>query len=408
MVKRIAALVFIYLCTVVAWMILGATVEVRTNLQDTKLRRAVGQLWGTVQRQSAPTVHYETFRETKVEKTRGAETILETRREAVRHNVPLEGSDIDVKIHSEPRRKGLLWYSTYQVSYTGRYRIANHSKESRTLNVEFSFPSQGAVYDDFHFLVGGREIGNVKSVDGRLVRGVKLEPGGEQTVTVSYVSQGMDEWWYQFGTDVTQVKNFTLNMETDFDGFDFPESGISPTRKERRGSGWDLGWSYVNLLSGVQLGLAMPEKINPGPWVSRVTFAAPISLFLFFFLLFIITTRKEVRIHPMNYFFLGAAFFAFHLLLAYLADHISVQWALMISSAVSIVLVVSYMRIVTGSRFAFLEVGLSQFVYLVLFSCTFFLQGFTGLAITVLCIVTLFIVMQYTAHVDWEKVFQRK
>jgi len=408
MVKRIAALVFIYLCTVAAWIILGATVQVRTNVQDTKLRREVGQLWGTVQMQSAPTVHYDTYQETKVEKTRGAETILETRREAVRHDLPLEASDIRVRLQSEPRKKGLLWYATYRVSFEGTYRIANTSGERRTLRVVFSFPGQGAVYDDFHFRVGGKEIGDVTTADGKLFQGIELEPGGEETVTVSYVSQGLDEWWYRFGDDVTQVKSFSLTMETDFDGFDFPESGISPTSKERAGGGWRLTWAYVNLLSGVQIGLAMPSRINPGPWVSRVTFAAPISLFLFFFLLFIITTRKEVRIHPMNYFFLGAAFFAFHLLLAYLADHLPVAWALLIASAVSIVLVVSYMRIVTGSRFAFLEVGLSQFVYLVLFSCSFFLDGYTGLAITVLCVATLFIVMQYTARVDWEKAFQKK
>ena len=50
--------------------------------------------------------------------------------------------------------------------------------------------------------------------------------------------------------------------------------------------------------------------------------------------------------------------------------------------------------------------GLSQFVYLVLFSYTFFFEAYTGLAITVLCILTLFVVMQYTARVDWASAFK--
>ena len=53
-----------------------------------------------------------------------------------------------------------------------------------------------------------------------------------------------------------------------------------------------------------------------------------------------------------------------------------------------------------------LETGLSQFVFLVLFSYTFFFAGYTGLTITILCIVTLFIVMQATGRLDWHKVFE--
>ena len=109
----------------------------------------------------------------------------------------------------------------------------------------------------------------------------------------------------------------------------------------------------------------------------------------------------------MNYFFIGAAFFSFHLLLAYLVDHISIHLAFWICSLVSIFLVVSYMRLVVGARLAFVEIALSQLVYLVFFSYTFFFKGYTGLAITILCICTLFVVMQFTGRVDWDKVFAK-
>jgi hypothetical protein len=48
-----------------------------------------------------------------------------------------------------------------------------------------------------------------------------------------------------------------------------------------------------------------------------------------------------------------------------------------------------------------------QFVYLVLFSYTFFFERYTGLAITVLCILTLFIVMQFSGKVDWDSLFRK-
>jgi inner membrane protein involved in colicin E2 resistance len=107
----------------------------------------------------------------------------------------------------------------------------------------------------------------------------------------------------------------------------------------------------------------------------------------------------------MNYFFLATAFFAFHLLLAYLVDHISIHLAFVICSIVSVFLVVSYLRLVVGMRFAAVEAGGAQFLYLVLFSYAFFFKGFTGLAITIGSILTLFAVMQMTGRINWREKF---
>jgi hypothetical protein len=43
----------------------------------------------------------------------------------------------------------------------------------------------------------------------------------------------------------------------------------------------------------------------------------------------------------------------------------------------------------------------------VLFSYAFFFKGFTGLAITIGSIVTLFVVMQLTGRIRWEEKFAR-
>lgn len=56
-------------------------------------------------------------------------------------------------------------------------------------------------------------------------------------------------------------------------------------------------------------------------------------------------------------------------------------------------------------RFAVVEASLAQFVYLVLFSYAFFFTGFTGLAVTIGSIVTLFVVMQMTGRIKWSERF---
>lgn len=211
-----------------------------------------------------------------------------------------------------------------------------------------------------------------------------------------------------FGENVSQIRNFKLTATTNFGDIDFPENSISPTARERTVNGWQLTWQFSSLISGIQIGIKMPQKMNPGPFASRVSFFAPVSLFLFLFLIFIITVVRKMDIHPMNYLFVLAAFFSFHLLLTYLADHIDIYPAFAISAAVSIFLVITYMRLVVGPRFAMLEVGLSQLVYLVFFSYTFFLKGYTGLTVTICCILTLFAVMQFTARIDWSTVYAGK
>ncbi|HMV48336.1 MAG TPA: hypothetical protein PKD31_11330, partial [Blastocatellia bacterium] len=290
MVTRIAAIVAIYACTAMAWMILGSTVDQRTGAQDESLKQAVSQLWGTAQRQRAPQAYYQTHQQTKVQTQNGAQIVSEFKTETTSHPLLLDGSDITVNLNLGHRKKGLLWYSTYRVGFAAKYRVVNYTDEPREIFFDFAFPTATDAYDNFRFVIGGREEPNLQVVGGKLSGRMKLDPGKSEIVEVGYQSQGLDEWWYDFGENVNQAKNFSLAMTTNFDQIDFPPSSISPTKKEQTAGGWQLNWQYSSLLSGVKIGMAMPHKLNPGPWVSRVTYSAPVSLFLFFFVVFILTT----------------------------------------------------------------------------------------------------------------------
>jgi inner membrane protein involved in colicin E2 resistance len=114
---------------------------------------------------------------------------------------------------------------------------------------------------------------------------------------------------------------------------------------------------------------------------------------------------KDIPLHPMHYLFLAAGFFAFHILLAYLADHVNIHLAFWVSAAVSVLLVVSYLRLVAGVKFAVFYAGAAQLIYLVGFSYAFFWVGMTGLTITIGSIVTLAVLMQVTGRLDWGEVF---
>jgi inner membrane protein involved in colicin E2 resistance len=404
MARRIFALIFIFACTSIAWWILGGTIFQRTYSADSELKGKVMSSWGAPQKATPPKMEWATTATRTVEVRKDNQ--VSTREEQYERDLPLAlaGSRIGADLNLEHRQKGLLWYSTYAVNFAGDYTFPAPARREGALRISVKLPAAQVLYDSLEMSVNGVPVPT--SIGGDTVTGSIVIPEGETlTLHLAYRSHGLDTWTYDFGGDVAQVKDFHLEVNTNFRDIDFPPSALSPTSKTETASGWRLNWDYTNLVSGVQIGVAMPEKLQPGPLAGRISFFAPVSLLFFFFLMLIITTMRGIELHPMNYFFLATAFFAFHLLLAYLVDHISIHAAFAICSAVSIFLVVTYLRLVVGLRFALVEAGVAQFVYLVMFSYAFFLKGYTALSVTIGAIITLFIVMQLTGRIRWAEKF---
>src|SRR5215813_2838813 len=405
--KRVLALVVIFIFATVAWMILGATIFQRTYDQDSSLRSRVSSTWGSAQVQSPPSASWErvTQEQQETEDNKGK---VRTKLVTVRRTIylPLESTRANAALNLEHRQKGLLWYSTYKVNFAGEYGFRNDTGQDLDVTFSLPFPAEQAIYDNVVFSLDGAPV-QFRNEGNSVLATQRIGAGKSAVLKVGYASQGMDRWSYKFSNEIAHVRNFQLAMLTNFKDIDFPDNTLSPSEKQETADGWKLDWNYKDLLSGYQIGMIMPEKLQPGPLAGRISFFAPVSLFFFFFLVFIITTIRRVDLHPMNYFFLAAAFFAFHLLMAYLVDHISIHWAFAISAIVSLALVVSYMRLVAGPKFAFVECGLAQLVYLVGFSYAFFFKGYTGLAVTIGSIATLFVVMQMTGRINWTERFAR-
>jgi inner membrane protein involved in colicin E2 resistance len=408
--KRILAIAFIYGCATVAWLALGATIFARTHRSDATLRGRVASTWGAAQEQVAPTGSIQRAVARQVEVDENGKRFLRKVEERETVTLPLERSRVRARVAMEHRRKGLLWYSTYTVGFAGSYTFRNTTNED-SVTLALKLPTAQAIYDELTFTVDGRAVPTTH--DRGSVTGIAFVPRGATAVlSVGYRSQGLGEWRYNFGQggdsrEVARVRDFELNLSTNFRNVDFAENSLSPSHKRERREGWDLTWRYANLVSGYQIALVMPEKLQPGPLAAEISLFAPVSLFFFFFLMLIITTVRGIELHPMNYFFLAAAFFAFHLLLAYLADHVSIHGAFLAASAVSIFLVVTYLRLVVGVTFAVREAAMAQLLFLVLFSYAFFFEGFTGLAITIGSIVTLFVTMQMTGRIRWAETFAK-
>jgi hypothetical protein len=407
--SRLAAIAMIYGVVSLAWSTLGASLLSRTGERDQQLSKEVSQLWGGQHVQLAPDAWYETERqvlEMVEEKDQNGQVVRKpvVRTVADRHGLALTQSRVDVAFDLDPRKKGLLWYDTYAVAFKAEHRFRNDTGAPRVVNVHFAFPSAEALYDGFRLTLDGRDAPRLTDLSSGVTASTRVEPGAEAVLQVAYRSRGLEAWTYSFGRDgIAQVADFQLAATTDFEGYDFPAGALSPSRVETRPGGARLVWSFESLVTGQRIAIDPPNRLNPGPLAARITFFAPVSLLFFFAVMVVTGVLRGRSLHPMNYLFLAAAFFAFHLLLAYLVDHLDLHASFAIAACASVFLVTSYLRIVSGLRAGVLEAGVAQLVYLVLFSYAFFFEGYAGLSVTLGAVATLFVLMQLTARVDWSQ-----
>jgi hypothetical protein len=409
---RIIAIAGVLAATSVAWMFLSAATTARTGEQGSKLGPEVQTLWGQPQVQTPPvaTVTWSTAEkdeETVVEKGKERK-VLKTRFVSHQRDVPAALTQIRAGLHLDHRLRGLLWYALYDVTFDGAWTYTYEGTEAGELHLEHAFPVPDAIYDDFQFIVDGRDFGHeVRLENGKVGARVPVSPGQTVTLQVRYRSRGLDRWAYApSGAGVASLQNFTLQVACDFDDIDFPADGMSPSRRQRTADGWLLSWNFKQVLTGRAMGLTMPARLQPGELAATLAASAPVSLLLFFIVLFVLSVRYSLDVHPLNYLGIAAAFFAFHLLFAYSVDHLNVVLAFALASAASIFLVVSYLRLVVSPRFAYRKAALAQLVYQVGFSIAHFWKGYTGLTISVLATLTLFLVMQWTGRTRWTDVLR--
>jgi hypothetical protein len=280
MARRIAAIAIIFICTTIAWSVLGTTIFSRTYSFDDIMRGRVASIWGAPHMQKSPMATTTKEVTKKVETKENNKTVVRVVKEKVATPISLEGSRVKVVLDLEHRQKGLLWYSTYKVDLAGEYTFKNTSDEE-LVTFTLHFPTAQAIYDDLVFTVDGQPV-TLTTEKSSLRGSAKVAPGKEAILSIKYRSQGLESWRYHFGDDVAQVKNFQLKMTTNFKDIDFPDNTLAPAHKKETNNGWELTWESKNLLSGFQIGMSLPEKLQPGPLAGRISYFAPVSLLFFF------------------------------------------------------------------------------------------------------------------------------
>jgi inner membrane protein involved in colicin E2 resistance len=116
----------------------------------------------------------------------------------------------------------------------------------------------------------------------------------------------------------------------------------------------------------------------------------------------------KLNLHPVHYLFLAATFFSFYLMYSYFSDHINIYITFGIASIVSIALTVTYLRLFAPPKIIYLLAPVTQLIFLIIFSFSFFFEGLTGVLVTICSVVTLFILMQITGKINWSEMSKKE
>jgi hypothetical protein len=388
--RRILAITLIFCLASAGWAFLGTVTSFRADNAYYSLGSQVGQLWGRPLVQQAPVFNVQ---------MPGSR--------AVRWVMPAE-NEIQVELLPDERKKGLIWYPTYICRFQGRYILTNEEAVLQKVRLHFDFPEPGATYDNFSATIDGRSLGMAVDPQNGIDHLLELAPGQSREFYLRYETRGMDYWRYQPDPHTGRVRNLNLEVVAGFTNPDYTSGSLSPMAVEPLDNGLRLTWKAADLITRADMGVIMPQKINPGPLAARITYFAPVCLLFFFVLVTAMGLVYKIPIHPMHYLFVAAGFFAFHLLLAYLVDHIPIHMAFVISAAVTVGLVTSYLQTALKKQLPWKVAVAGQVFYLLLFSYSFFLKGATGLTVAVGSVATLAVLMKVTAGIQWEDVFVRR
>lgn len=385
--QRIIAITLIFLVACAGWVTLGTTTAQRSIDSGGRLGAQVEALWG------APLVQEGLSLMADIPGNPKGRYVLPTQ------------NNVMVSLDADYRKKGLIWYPTYLCSFQGSYTITNTESVAQKIRLYFKFPCQGATYDEFSASLDGKKLqGTVNTSEG-IAEILEFGPGMSVDFQVTYKTRGIREWRYKADSGAGRVQNLNLVVNTSFRAVDYPDGCLSPMSSQTTNNGMMLTWKATDVITKQDIGVIIPERLNPGPLTARITFFAPVCLIFFFVLVVTINVLYKVNIHPMHYLFVAAGFFAFHLLLAYMAGLVHIHLAFIISAIVSVTLVTTYLSAALRGQFPWKIAAAGQVFFLVLFSYSFFLKGITGLTVAIGSVVTLAILMKVTAHVDWESVF---
>ena len=157
---RLIAIAVIFILTTAGWWTLGVTLGFRTDTYGHRTSGEVNGLWGPSLQQPHPRAQYND--------ASGSVTLLPAT------------SKVTADLTYDPRKRGLQWHRTYDVTFTGEYTFSNPTQVTQQLKVELPLPGERIRLENFQFtLTGGTSDAVVATTPaaGLMAATIEVAPG---------------------------------------------------------------------------------------------------------------------------------------------------------------------------------------------------------------------------------------
>jgi len=363
-----------------AWLLLTLRLETRTNFATYRQMQSVKRIWGGNLEQPMPSVRYKGFGSDVSALSEGK----------------IHASDISVKLEVDYRKKGLVYYTGYNADFAGKYSVLNPKSEKIYLSFIFPYPvKQGeGMLRDVKLLVNDKEDAENTEYQQNLILWTGLlEPAGTLEMSVQYAGRGLNHFIYGFRPG-RQINRFRMEIAViGAANVDYPVSTMTPTETKYMNKGKTLIWELDSVLTQLNIGVALPDRINIAKQISVMARRAPV-----FFLMFLVSLLAVFSMsgYPPNFIriaIISIAYFLFYPLFAYLSVYMNVVISFIISFGVMGFLIFNYTRITYSFKNA-AAIFTAYAFYLGITSVAALLPAYTGLILVIEGVVLLAVVMQ--------------
>ncbi len=340
----------------------------RSSFANSELRQDVMDRWGAPIEQPAPSVRYV-----------ASGSVFNSLAP-----LPLDKQSITVNAAMNYRKRGLVYFSGFDLSFDGQYEVEN--REDHPIDFFFVFPIHArknqVLLSDLSFTVNGQRAPvNLSGENDRLVWTGRAKPGERLRFEISFRGRGLDSFVYVLDPRL-RVNGFRLAFHmTGGANYDYPPGVVPASSVLARDGAASLAWEYGSLESGVRVGLILPSEkafdLIIGTMVRRSW--APFIPFLLAIVCLGLFHGRALK--AWQAYLVAAWYGLFFVLLAYLAAFMNFHLAYGVSLAVNGSLLFFYARALISKAAAWLALGAAG-AFLLLPTLAVILQGYTGLLYT--------------------------
>ncbi len=365
---------------VLASAVMAIRIADRFHFASSELHRDVSERWGAPIEQPVPSVRFV--------ESGSVFNRLES--------LPLARQKVRLDAEMSYRKRGLVYFSGFDFTFNGSYRI--HNDQGKTIDLVFVFPLQmikdRVLLSDLSFRVDGEVAEAELGEDRRRLQWTgRLADGEALDIDIQLRGRGLDSFTYRLDPELP-VRDFSFEMHIrGGDGFDYRAGVLPATEVIEEDAETVLSWSYDSLESGVAVGAVLPsvkafddiilQMIRHGLVAFLVFFASTAALF----------ERFGVRPRIYQSYLLAAGWAFFYVLLPYLAAFVHFYVAYGISLVIIFGLVHGFLVGLAGAS-ARRPAAVVLVCSLVVPTFALVMRGFTGLIYTLELLVMLAILLR--------------